>query len=401
MTGVRILAGYPEGGLQALVRRLNEVGELEKIIAPSRAINRAAGAILKSVGIDSMSGRLSRGLPDLPALHEVLPAYEPLRMLSRLSRGIGGAAIEATLKAWFDASSSRVKGSSSAVVGLPGAALLNFGLPGDRLKVLHQVDGHPNERNAALSRFYGARARSEMFSRQAIDRIARELELADLVLSPSSVVTTGLCRSGVAPAKIAQHYYGVDLTRFGGRLAPGVRSHSGRPRAVYVGQVSYRKGFPFLLEAARRSTVDVDVVGPVLERNLIKRLPDNMSYHGVVSHEAVARLMASADAFVIASVEDACPLVVFEAAASGLPVIATDACGSAEALIPEDVDVVQAGDSASLAAALSRVARQDLAAREARSLRFRGAIGNASALTDWTGWSDWVRTEISQRVAER
>jgi glycosyltransferase involved in cell wall biosynthesis len=75
----------------------------------------------------------------------------------------------------------------------------------------------------------------------------------------------------------------------------------------------------------------------------------------------VAREYAEADVFVLPSLSEPWGMVLNEAAAAGLPLVATDAAGAAHELIDEGQNgfMVPAGDEGALAGALRRLASDE------------------------------------------
>lgn len=79
----------------------------------------------------------------------------------------------------------------------------------------------------------------------------------------------------------------------------------------------------------------------------------------------VLGLMRGWDAFVLPSIDDPCPLVVLEAMALGIPVIASRSGGIPEQLTEDCGILVEPRDVAGFADAIARIARMDPAARAA------------------------------------
>jgi glycosyltransferase involved in cell wall biosynthesis len=109
---------------------------------------------------------------------------------------------------------------------------------------------------------------------------------------------------------------------------------------------------PLLLDAVRDQDVQLSLVGQVFDRSIVKDLPDNVSLLGVLSPSELAAVYNEHDAMVLPTVDDACSLVVAEAAACGLRVVTTSANGAAE-LLPSGHVVVPSGDGAALREAIT------------------------------------------------
>lgn len=118
-----------------------------------------------------------------------------------------------------------------------------------------------------------------------------------------------------------------------------------------------------LLDAARHCRqlpVRFRLIGPMVSAEVFDGgLPDNVIYEGPNLPGGVAEAMRQADLFVLPTLEDSFALVVFEAMATGLPVVVTSNAGSAE-LIEDGHDglIVPAGDASALTEAIRRLLEQ-------------------------------------------
>ncbi len=124
------------------------------------------------------------------------------------------------------------------------------------------------------------------------------------------------------------------------------------------------------LVAARRPDVQFVLVGegPMrsrMEAEAIRlRLTDRLHLVGEIDDPGVA--LASMDVFALASVLEGLPNVVLEAQAAGVPVVATDAGGMAEALDPGRTGLVVARDPEALATGMLRALEDAIWAAAAR-----------------------------------
>lgn len=388
-------APYPEGAIVKLSEHASEVARLRAFYLPSKSISRAISKIMLSPKLENAGTRLRRGAAHIPETIEVAPWLEPMRLLSKTriwpSRD---REVMDVVKERFDRSvSRRVSEERGVLVGMPGACLRSFKSGSRLFKVFHEVDAHPLSRNDILRSHYGNAAAAEEVPSRVVERIQSELDLADLVLSPSTIVTTQLVGQGIQPSRVAQVPFGVDLDRFQPIRATQERQ---RPHFVYVGQISYRKGIPFLLEAARGQDFTVQLIGPVVTPDLLADLPDNVTYSTPVAHEFLAAHLASADAFVFPSVEDNFALVVLEALAAGLPVISTDAVGSSEILGSDDGTIVPAGDSHALRRAMQDTEILDWSKRVTIAQAARSLDRSGGPISSWQEYSEAVVAEIDQ-----
>lgn len=220
----------------------------------------------------------------------------------------------------------------------------------------------------------------------------REMELADLVIAPSSFVQRTVQR--FVDRKVALAPYGVD----GAFWCPGDRPRAVGPmRFLYAGQCSVRKGTPLLIEAWRRaSPVDavLDLVGQwQLSSNVPGGLPKGVSRHGPASPEALRRMYQASDILVFPSNFEGFGLVILEAMACGLPVIASDATAGPDVLDETTGRIVPADDLDALVAAL----RWAAAERE-QVARMRGAARDAAQIASWQRYRDRVRAAVAPLV---
>ena len=156
----------------------------------------------------------------------------------------------------------------------------------------------------------------------------KEVELADLVLAPSSFVAETI-REFHPNKRVAIASYGVDLIDW-------PRNTARAPRDVitflFAGQCSLRKGIPLLLEAWRVAGLKrarLQLVGPWrLAEIKKKQLPKRCFWTGPVSSLQLRAFYHAADIFVLPTNFEGRALVVGEAMASGLPVLTTDASGA-------------------------------------------------------------------------
>ena len=182
----------------------------------------------------------------------------------------------------------------------------------------------------------------------------------------------------------------VDLSIFGQEPA---RPPKPECTFLYVGRLSQDKGIDVLLQAFE------DVPGTLIlagrgpqEDELRARAGERVKFVGWVPREDLPLLYAAADCFVLPSRSEPWGMVLNEAAAAGLPLVATDAAGGAHDLIEEGVNGyrVPVDDPAALRAALHRVAASPewrLAAGERSRELTKGYTGEAwaervSGLTD-------------------
>jgi glycosyltransferase involved in cell wall biosynthesis len=186
-----------------------------------------------------------------------------------------------------------------------------------------------------------------------------ELENADLVLAPSGFVRKSVER--FSDREVAVVPYGVDLD-FWSCGEPRLDEETGPLRFVYAGHASVRKGVPLMLEAWRLADLkraELEMVGPwQLNQRTRRDLPSSVVWTGPVSRSGLRERFRNADVFVFPSCFEGFGLVILEAMASGLPVIATDATAAPEIVDPDCGLVIPSESVDALVAAFQWVAER-------------------------------------------
>lgn len=156
--------------------------------------------------------------------------------------------------------------------------------------------------------------------------------LADTNLATSATGRATLIADGIADVQLWPQ--GVDSRLFS--PAPRTPEQAERPRvALYVGRLAGEKGLHRLAAlAAPSSGFHLVLVGDGPQRQELERAPDfaTAEFTGVLEGEALAAAYRRADLFVFPSTTETLGLVLLEALASGLPVVAADSPASRDLL---------------------------------------------------------------------
>ncbi len=163
---------------------------------------------------------------------------------------------------------------------------------------------------------------------------------------------------------------------------PGPRA-SGRLRLLNVAALAEKKRHADLIDAVAGLDADLEIVGDgEMRGDLEARAGDNVRFLGPLPPEAVAERMRAADMFVLSSEFENLPVVLLEALASGLPVVATDVGGVSE-IVDESVGVlVPPRDVPALRRAISEVAGRSFD-RDALATRARERYGMEAIARTW------------------
>lgn len=130
------------------------------------------------------------------------------------------------------------------------------------------------------------------------------------------------------------------------------------PCVLYVGRLDPEKDVGMLLSATEQLEGTIVVAGAgSLDAELRAQAAPNVRFLGRIERDELAPWYAAADVFVLPSRSEQWGMVVSEAAAAGLPIVASEAVGAASDLVDDGVNGfrVPVGDPAALADALRRV----------------------------------------------
>lgn len=157
-----------------------------------------------------------------------------------------------------------------------------------------------------------------------------EMQLADYVFAPSDFVINDLVACGFPVERVFKIPWGVDTELF----TPGPATSNDSFKILFVGNISLRKGFHFLLEAFKQLQL------PGMELTIIGHQLDPVSgqalhaYDGLfswiprVQYDELPRWYQASDVFICPSLAEGSAMVTYEAMACGVPVIATKNTGS-------------------------------------------------------------------------
>ncbi len=187
----------------------------------------------------------------------------------------------------------------------------------------------------------------QMVKEMARSRITRYLNKCDLVIAPSDGVR-GLLDSYQVSARVVTLANAIDTERFRHPLDSRrswrreLEIDDNATVSLSVGRLAKEKNLEFLLNCFARLAQDPQqvlvLVGDGTERarlrDLARRLgvAQQVRFPGEIPYEKMPMVYQACDLFVISSTTEVKPLVVLEALASQLPVLAVAACGTSDTL---------------------------------------------------------------------
>lgn len=198
----------------------------------------------------------------------------------------------------------------------------------------------------------------------------RELEraaeaAAAIVCVSSRLATDVVDHLGADPAKVAVVPNTYDADRF----CEVERTRGEGVRFVSVGRLVPEKGHDVLLEAFARVAGEIPgarltIVGDGVRRTALESqaaslgIGDRVRFTGALAGDDLAAELAGADVFVLPSRSEGFGVVLVEALATGMPVVATR-CGGPEDIVADDMGLlVEPGEPDALARGMLAVAER-------------------------------------------
>lgn len=206
---------------------------------------------------------------------------------------------------------------------------------------------------------------------------------ADYILCPSEWVVRSFISKGLPPSKILKNPYAAPLSSKAN--AEDLVGNDEDFRILFVGQIHFRKGLRYLIEAFRKlrhPRKKLIIVGPKTSVTGLERttIPDGVTFTGALKGSHLKHEYRCANVFCLPSVEEGLALVMGEALSHGLPVVATSHSG-AEDLFTDNSEgfIVPPCNPTALAEALQMLADD----RQLRPQFSEAAINRAKSLGGW------------------
>jgi starch synthase len=309
MTGVYYQPGtYPYSLLEGLPNR--KARQWLRLLAMKRSMEGLDPQLVWSMPYVELA---TRGFSRLPGLRDVVDPMAPLLLNNAL----------------FDRWVSRTLSwqPSHIVHAFFGCAWHSFeaAKKQGRITVL-DMPGNPRT-YAYVSGEYGRLGGNET-APSVRDRA--EIQLADYVFAPSDFVIKDLVACGFPVERVFTIPWAVDTDLF----TPGPETSNDAFKILFVGNISLRKGFHFLLEAIKQLQLpgtEVTIIGHPLDKvseQTLHRYDGLFSWIPRVPYAELPRWYQASDVFVFPSLAEGSAMVTYEAMACGVPVIATENTGS-------------------------------------------------------------------------
>jgi glycosyltransferase involved in cell wall biosynthesis len=205
-----------------------------------------------------------------------------------------------------------------------------------KITILERGSSHIVFQNNILKNEYAKFNISFSINKKIIEKELQEYQEADYISIPSNFVKNSFIEMGISESKLLLNPYGVNTNNFDNAL---LDSNSNKKlKLLYLGNLSFRKGLPYLFEALKslkKYEIDYEMhfIGSISEDfkefcNLNKDI--NWKFHGHIPHHQLKSILLSFDMAIHPSLEEGLSMVIAQLLASGIPVIATTNTGGEE-----------------------------------------------------------------------
>jgi glycosyltransferase involved in cell wall biosynthesis len=212
------------------------------------------------------------------------------------------------------------------------------------------------------------------FIKGAIDLWIQDyIEKCDSIIVPSEGMHQVLVENYQIDAPITVLPTGVDLQPYEEADGGPIRQQEGWANQfiiISVGRLAPEKNWGMLLDAFAKVNqahpqTRLVLLGDGPDRRKLQRqakkmgIADQVEFKGKVSFEDVPAYLKAADLFAFASNTETQGLVTLEAMAAGLPVVAVDAVGTRDTVVPERDGLLTDMNADALAAAIGRMVGEE------------------------------------------
>ena len=221
---------------------------------------------------------------------------------------------------------------------------------------------------------------------------------SDVIAVPSTFAWRSFVDAGTEMNKVVAIPYGVRLEEY----FP-VTKRDEVFRVLCVAQLAVRKGIGYLLEAVSSAALpgsELVLRGALLPETkpILARYAGHYRLHPPLPRQQMRDLYSQASVLVLPSVEDGFGLVIGQAMACGVPVIATTNTGGPD-LITDGVDgfIVPVRDAGAIRERLEHLYRNP----DIRVAMGRAALDKVRSLNGWAEYARQVRELYQSRLARR
>ena len=174
-------------------------------------------------------------------------------------------------------------------------------------------------------------------SNEKLERKAKELEMADIIITPGKFVANTLPIWAKGKKIVISPFGSPKMKDLHKKIKDGKQNLKRPLRILFVGSMGQRKGLSDLFTAIKllnRPDLELVVMGSMLDKPAFYRNElSSFKYEACRPHKEVLELMQSCDVFCLPSIVEGRALVMQEAMSQGLPLIITANTGGEDLII--------------------------------------------------------------------
>ncbi len=283
--------------------------------------------------VTTIFDRRETGIPPDKIVQIKLPAYAAM-LISRMPFPNSQAWSYYIGDNWFDRAASRYAPEADIyhVFNHHGLHGIRAAKRAGAITIVERSSAHPNVQHAILrDEFARFGLRYPAGNKQIIAKHLQEYDEAHWIMVSSEFVYRTMIAEGVPAAKLRKVHLGFAPERF----YPGEKNDN-IFRVVFVGALSLQKGLQYLLEGYRLAQLppgksELLIVGEPFPdaRAFLPKYEGAYKRLRFVPNTELVKVYQSGSVFVLPSLQDGFGMVVYEAAACGLPVIISENVGAA------------------------------------------------------------------------
>jgi len=163
------------------------------------------------------------------------------------------------------------------------------------------------------------------------NRRIEEAKIADAIVCPSNIVKKELSKLGYDKKKIFTYNHDSSLSK---ELISLKKKQTKKIQLLFVGEMSISKGVQHVINIQKKLKLsgiksELNLFGNKKHNFLLHELDKfNINYHGLVRKNILKKYYLKSDIFIFPSYTEGSALVIYEAMASGLPIITSKESGS-------------------------------------------------------------------------
>ncbi|MEO5564481.1 MAG: glycosyltransferase family 4 protein [Chitinophagaceae bacterium] len=195
--------------------------------------------------------------------------------------------------------------------------------------IMEEVNSHVDHQYAILQEEY-VKLGLGNYPEKIPDHATRlkAYEISDYILCPSEFVRQSFIDKGFSPKRLLKVNFGFSATSPVANKSFNTESF----RVLYVGQLNFRKGLRYAIEAfkqVKHPNKEFIIVGPKVGITGLEKmqLPKEVVFTGTLKGEELNDQYRKADVFILPSLEEGLALVQMEALSFGVPVLITTNTG--------------------------------------------------------------------------